>query len=106
MPASMAQALLRSLNINMVASFVLTTVSSSGCGGSNPNTGSLNLSQPNIEPIDPVKLQNDAIGALTQGAAGPPGDYQWMHLSVLADKDLQGESFIHTDAPDTRAEYP
>src|SRR5262249_51670792 len=44
--------------------------------------------------IDLLKLQNGATGALTQGDAVPAGNYDWMRLKVLADKNSQGESFI------------
>lgn len=44
--------------------------------------------------IDLLKLQGGATGILTQGAAVPAGDYQWLRLKVLADKDTQNESYI------------
>jgi hypothetical protein len=54
-----------------------------------PQTG-----QPTIKSIDLIKLQNGVTGILTQGAAVPAGDYEWMRLKVLADKNSQGESYI------------
>jgi len=50
--------------------------------------------QANTKSIDLIKLQNGVTGALTDGAAVPAGDYQWMRLKVLADKNSQGESYI------------
>ena len=50
--------------------------------------------QANTKSIDLMKLQNGVTGALTQGEAIPAGDYQWMRLKVLADKNSQGESYI------------
>lgn len=44
--------------------------------------------------IDLLKLQGGATGILTQGTAVPAGDYQWLRLKVLADKDTQNESYI------------
>jgi len=44
--------------------------------------------------IDLLKLQNGATGALTQGASVPAGNYDWMRLKVLADKNSQNESYI------------
>jgi len=44
--------------------------------------------------IDLLKLQGGATGTLTQGTSVPAGDYQWMRLKVLADKDTQNESYI------------
>ncbi len=44
--------------------------------------------------IDLLKLQGGATGTLTQEASVPAGDYQWMRLKVLADKDTQNESYI------------
>lgn len=44
--------------------------------------------------IDLLKLQGGATGVLTQGTAVPAGDYQWLRLKVLADKDTQNESYI------------
>lgn len=50
--------------------------------------------QANTRSIDLLKLQNGVTGALTDGASVPAGDYQWMRLKVLADKNSQGESYI------------
>ncbi len=50
--------------------------------------------QANTKSIDLIKLQNGVTGALTDGAAVPAGDYDWMRLKVLADKNSQGESYI------------
>jgi Domain of unknown function (DUF4382) len=50
--------------------------------------------QANTKSIDLIKLQNGVTGVLTEGAAVPAGDYQWMRLKVLADKNSQGESYI------------
>jgi hypothetical protein len=50
--------------------------------------------QANTKTIDLIKLQNGVTGALTQGAAVPAGNYDWMRLKVLADKNSQGESYI------------
>jgi hypothetical protein len=50
--------------------------------------------QANTKSIDLIKLQNGVTGALTQGAAVPAGNYDWMRLKVLADKNSQGESYI------------
>jgi hypothetical protein len=57
------------------------------------NFGTTN-GQPTIKSIDLMKLQNGVTGILTQGAAVPAGDYEWMRLKVLADKNSQGESYI------------
>jgi Domain of unknown function (DUF4382) len=53
--------------------------------------------------IDLIKLQNGVTGALTQGSAVPAGDYEWMRLEVLADKNSQSGSYITLD---TGAQYP
>jgi hypothetical protein len=50
--------------------------------------------QANTKSIDLIKLQNGVTGVLNQGEAVPAGDYQWMRLKVLADKNSQGESYI------------
>jgi hypothetical protein len=50
--------------------------------------------QANTKSIDLLKLQNGVTGALTEGAAVPAGNYEWMRLKVLADKNSQGESYI------------
>jgi hypothetical protein len=48
----------------------------------------------NTKSIDLIKLQDGATGALTQDAGVPAGDYDWMRLKVLADRNSQGESYI------------
>lgn len=53
--------------------------------------------------IDLIKLQNGVTGALTDGAAVPAGNYDWMRLKVLADKNAQGQSYIKLM---TGAQYP
>jgi hypothetical protein len=50
--------------------------------------------QPNIKSIDLLELQNGVTDTLTQAVAVPAGDYQWMRLKVLADKNSRGESYI------------
>jgi len=50
--------------------------------------------QANSKSIDLIKLQNGVTGALTQGEAVPAGNYEWMRLKVLAEKNSQGESYI------------
>jgi hypothetical protein len=50
--------------------------------------------QANTKSIDLIKLQNGVTGALTQGDSVPAGNYDWMRLKVLADKNSQGESYI------------
>jgi len=49
---------------------------------------------PSTQSIDLLKLQGGATSALTQGAAVPAGTYSWMRLKVLADKNMQNESYI------------
>jgi hypothetical protein len=44
--------------------------------------------------IDLIKLQDGATSALTEGAAVPAGNYEWLRLKVLASKNSQGESYI------------
>jgi hypothetical protein len=44
--------------------------------------------------IDLIKLQDGVTSALTQNAAVPAGNYDWMRLKVLASKNSQGESYI------------
>jgi len=58
---------------------------------------------PTTKSIDLLALQNGATGALTHGAAVPAGDYEWMRLNVLADKNVQNESYI---ALASGAQYP
>ncbi len=49
----------------------------------------------NVESSDSIKLQNGVTGSLTQGAAIPAGQNEWMRLTVLADKNSQGESYFN-----------
>lgn len=63
----------------------------------------ISIDFPATKSIDLLALQNGATGALTQGAAVPAGDYQWMRLKVLADKNTQNESYITLT---TGAQYP
>ncbi len=49
---------------------------------------------PTTRAIDLIKLQNGITSALTQDAAVPAGNYDWMRLKVLASKNSQGESYI------------
>ncbi|HEU4623847.1 MAG TPA: DUF4382 domain-containing protein [Steroidobacteraceae bacterium] len=53
--------------------------------------------------IDLIKLQNGVTNALTDGAEVPAGDYDWMRLKVLADKNTQGQSYIKLTSG---AQYP
>jgi Domain of unknown function (DUF4382) len=57
----------------------------------------------NPQQIDLLQLQNGVLGALIQGAAVPTGDYDWVQLQVLANKDTQGQSYITLA---TGAQYP
>ena len=76
------------------AALVLSVAALSSCGGrsSDPETGSLSVNltdapvdgAANTKSIDLLKLQNGVTGVLTQGAAVPAGDYDWMRLKVLA----------------------
>jgi len=59
--------------------------------------------QPNTKSIDLITLQNGVTGSLTDGASVPAGDYDWMRLKVLADKNSQGESYITLSSG---AQYP
>jgi hypothetical protein len=54
----------------------------------------VNIDFPTTRSIDLLALQNGATGALTQGEEVPAGDYDWMRLKVLADKNTQNESYI------------
>ena len=49
---------------------------------------------PSTRYIDLLKLEGEVTGALTQGATVPAGDYEWMRLNVLADRNSQNESYI------------
>ena len=64
-------------------------------------TTTVDFSSP--KSIDLIKLQNGVTGALTDGAAVPAGNYDWMRLKVLADKNTQGQSYIKLL---TGAQYP
>lgn len=44
--------------------------------------------------IDLMKLQNGVTTNLTDGLDVPAGNYDWVRLTVLADKNTQGESYI------------
>jgi hypothetical protein len=44
--------------------------------------------------IDLMKLRGGVTGTLTEGAEIPAGDYDWMRLMVLAEKNSQGGSYI------------
>jgi hypothetical protein len=48
----------------------------------------------NRKSIDLMKLRNGVTSALTEGFEVPAGSYDWMRLTVLADKNSQGESYI------------
>ena len=48
--------------------------------------------------IDLMLLQNGATADLLQGASVPAGEYNWMRLEVLADRNAQGESYILLDS--------
>lgn len=60
--------------------------------GADGTTTSIDFAAP--QHIDLLKLQGGATGVLTQGTAVPAGNYQWLRLKVLADKDTQNESYI------------
>jgi hypothetical protein len=55
-------------------------------------TTTIDFSAP--KSIDLIKLQGGVTSALTQDAAVPAGNYDWMRLKVLATKNSQGESYI------------
>lgn len=55
-------------------------------------TTTIDFSAP--KSIDFIKLQGGVTSALTQDAAVPAGNYDWMRLKVLATKNSQGESYI------------
>lgn len=69
----------------------------------NTKGSTVSVKFPNGLPIDLLTLQNGLTGALLQSEAVPAGNYDWMQLHVLADKDTQGESFITLN---TGAQYP
>jgi hypothetical protein len=58
---------------------------------------------PSARQIDLLQLQNGVTAALAQGVSVPVGNYDWLQLEVLADKDTQGQSYITLD---TGAQYP
>ncbi len=58
------------------------------------NGESVSIDFPSTRAIDLIKLQGGVTDALTQDAAVPAGDYDWMRLKVLASKNSQGESYI------------
>ena len=58
---------------------------------------------PSAKPIDLLQLQNGALGALIQGEPVPEGNYDWLQLEVLANKDTQGQSSITLTSG---AQYP
>lgn len=49
---------------------------------------------PSSKSIDLLQLQGGATSDLTDGAAVPAGNYDWMRLKVLATQNSQGESYI------------
>ena len=57
----------------------------------------------NRKSIDLMKLRNGVTSALTEGLEVPAGNYDWMRLMVLADKNSQGESYIKLTSG---AQYP
>lgn len=69
----------------------------------NTNGSTFSIKFPSPRPIDLLTLQNGLTGALLQSESVPAGNYDWMQLDVLADKDTQGESSITLD---TGAQYP
>ncbi|HVS77550.1 MAG TPA: DUF4382 domain-containing protein, partial [Steroidobacteraceae bacterium] len=70
----------------------------------NTTTGkTVTITFPSARQIDLLQLQNGATAALVQGATVPVGNYDWIQLEVLADKDTQGESYITLN---TGAQYP
>ncbi len=48
--------------------------------------------------IDLMLLQSGVTADLLQGASVPAGNYNWMRLEVLANRNTQGESFIVLDS--------
>jgi len=69
----------------------------------NTNGKLVTINFPSARQIDLLQLQNGVTAALAQGASVPEGNYDWMQLEVLADKDTQGQSYI---ALDTGTQYP
>src|SRR5262245_767805 len=58
----------------------------------NGESVSIDFSAP--RSIDLIKLQGGVTNALTQDAAIPAGEYDWMRLKVLATRNSQSESYI------------
>lgn len=54
----------------------------------------VNIDFTTTRTIDLIKLQDGVTSALTDGAAVPAGNYEWMRLKVLANKNAQSESYI------------
>lgn len=69
----------------------------------NTDGSTFSVKFPSPMQIDLMTLQNGLTGALLQNQSVPPGNYDWMQLDVLADKDTQGESYITLN---TGAQYP
>ena len=67
------------------------------------NGSTFSVKFPSPMPIDLLTLQNGLTGALLQNESVPAGNYDWMQLDVLADKDTQGESYITLN---TGTQYP
>ncbi len=59
-----------------------------------PTAQTITIDLPKTRTIDLIKLQNGVTSALTEDAAVPVGNYDWMRLKVLASKNTQGESYI------------
>jgi hypothetical protein len=60
--------------------------------GANGDTVTIDF--PSRKSIDLVKLQGGVTSALSENYELPAGNYDWMRLKVLADKNTQGESYI------------
>lgn len=69
----------------------------------NTNGKTVTINFPSTQQIDLLQLQNGATAALIQSQSVPTGNYDWIELNVLADKDTQGESSITLN---TGAQYP
>ena len=69
----------------------------------NTNGSTFTVTFPSAKQIDLLKLQNGVTGGLTQGESVPAGNYDWMRLDVLANKNTQGQSYITLS---TGAQYP
>lgn len=69
----------------------------------NTNGQTVTINFPSAQQIDLMQLQNGLTAALLRSQSVPSGTYDWMQLSVLADKDTQGESYIMLN---TGAQYP